>query len=127
MSRVALLRLAHQPPFVAALEILGPRMLELLARPRMARLGALGRVDVAADFHLQMMQRGAEVRLEEEVEHLAALRLGIVEQQPRAGPRAQAADAFEGPARGSPVEGDRFRPPDGDLQEKQEDDRTATG
>ena len=49
----------------------------------MARLGSVGRVDVAADLHLQMMQRRSEIRLEQKIEDLAPLRLGVIHQQPR--------------------------------------------
>jgi len=67
----------------------------LPAGHRMGGLPAAGRVLTAAKFHLEMLETGAEFGLEQEVENLAALGLGIVRKQPRGGPRADRADALE--------------------------------
>jgi hypothetical protein len=58
-------------------------------------LGAVGRLGVAADLDLQDLQRRAELRLEEDVEQLAALRLLVVDEQPAGG--AAAGEAAEAP------------------------------
>jgi len=48
---------------------------------QVAGLAAVGRVHVSADFHLEMLKARAEVRLEEIVQNLAALWLGIIDEQ----------------------------------------------
>ena len=45
-----------------------------------ALLRALGRVAIAADLHLQQLQRGAVPRLEQQVEQLRPYRRLVVEQ-----------------------------------------------
>ena len=75
----------------------------------MAGLAAAGGVLAAADLDLEMLEAGAELGGEEEVEHLAPLGLGVVGQQARRGPRADGPDAFKDPARRSPVDLDRGR------------------
>ena len=46
-----------------------------------AALGALRRLAVAPDLHLEDLQARPILRPEEEVEHVAALRLGVANQQ----------------------------------------------
>ena len=73
-----------------------------------AGLGADGGVGVAADLHLEDLQRGAVAGLEQVVQDLAALRLRIVDQQPAvAAAAADRADAVEGPPARRAVDGDR--------------------
>ena len=71
-GRVPLLGLPHQPPFVAAEVVL------IVLRVHVAGLGALRGVAVAGHFHEERSNRSAEFRLEEQIEDLAPLRLGIV-------------------------------------------------
>ena len=89
-ARIPLFRLLHEPPLVAA------RVVLFLVCMHVAGLAAVGRVHVPADFHLKMLKARAEVRLEEIVQNLAALWLGIIYEQTRGGARAHRADAFEG-------------------------------
>ena len=49
----------------------------------MRRLAAAGGVLSAADLDLQVLEAGAEVGLEEEVQYVAAVGFGIVEEQAR--------------------------------------------
>ena len=53
---IAFFRLPHQPPLIAAVEVFGLRMLELFPGPCVTRLAPLGRIHVAADLHLEMLQ-----------------------------------------------------------------------
>ena len=75
--RIPLLRLLHQPPLVAAPVVL------VVAGAHVARLGAVGRVHVAADLDFEMLERGPEVRLEKEVEDLAALGFRVIDEESR--------------------------------------------
>ena len=72
---------------------------QLLAGEGVRWLAAAGRVLAAADLHLQMLEAGAEIGLEEEVQHVAAIRFGIIEQQPRRRPGTHGPKAFKGPSR----------------------------
>ena len=45
-----------------------------------AGLAAVGRVHVAADFHLEMLKARPEVRFEQTVQNLTALRLGVIDE-----------------------------------------------
>ena len=72
---------------------------EFFPRPRDAGFGAVGGIHVAADLDLQVLERRAELGLEEEIQDLAPLRLGVVDQQARRGPRAQRPLAFIGMGR----------------------------
>src|SRR5215831_18884398 len=91
------------PPLIAPFKV---GFGQFLPGMREGRLGAAGRVHVPADFDLQVLQRGAVSRLEEQIENLAALRLGVVDQQLRGRTCAQGADALKGPAKPVRVEVD---------------------
>src|SRR5206468_1313522 len=72
--------------------------------------GAVGGVGVAADLHLEDLQGGAVAGLEQVVQDLAALRFGVVGQQPGvAATAADRADAVERAATLRTVDGDRCR------------------
>ena len=74
---VARLGLLHEPPLVAAVVVLvGSGM-------HVAGLGTVGGVHVCADLDLEDLDAGAVVGLEEIVENLAALGLGIVDEKAR--------------------------------------------
>jgi hypothetical protein len=62
------------------------------------------RLRVATDLHLEHVHRGPKLGAEQKVEDLAALRLGVVEQQPRAGARRQRAVAVVAVEGGATVE-----------------------
>ena len=89
--RIAFAGLGHEPELVAAR--LG--ISQFLAGDDMGGLAAAGGVLAAADLHLEMLEPGAEFGLEQKVQDLAALRLGVVREQPRGGARADGADALE--------------------------------
>ena len=99
-SGIALVRLLHQPPFVPA----GCVMVRGGAHG--AWLGAVGRVDIRADLHLEMLQRGAIARFEQIVENPAALGFGVIDQQPRGGSRTRRAEPVEDSASAVAVEDD---------------------
>ena len=95
---VPFLRLAHDPPFIAAEVVL------VVSGMHVAGLGALRRA-VAGHLDEEGLQRSAEFGLEEHVQHLAPLRFGIVLQQDRGGPAAaHRADAVEALAAGVALE-----------------------
>ena len=99
--RIAGLRLLHQPPLVAVVAVDRP------ARVLDARLRAVGGIGVSADLGLEDLERGAVAGLEQVVQDLAALRLGIVVQQTGvAAPAADRADAVERPPRAGAVDRD---------------------
>ena len=100
--RVSLAGLGHQPELVAP----GLGMRQFLAGHRVRRLAAVGRVLSAADLHLQVLQGGAELGLEKEVEHFVALLRGIVDEVAGGGAGADAPNAFERPPRVAGVEHD---------------------
>ena len=91
--RIAALRLTHQPPFVTPREVgpLGPG-------PVVGRLRAAGRIDIAADLHLQVVERRPVAGFKQVVEDLRTVRLRIVGQKARRGPGTQGADPLVGPA-----------------------------
>jgi hypothetical protein len=73
----------------------------------MAGLGAVGGVHVGADLNLEDLNVGAVVGLEEIVEDLAALGLGIVDEQARvAAAAADGANAVEDLTRAAGVDCD---------------------
>ena len=87
---IAALGLPHEPPFIAAIEIGHTRLAHVRG------FATLGRVGIAPDLNLEHLQGGPVMRLEQVVEDLAALRLGIVDQQPGSGAAAAGgADAIE--------------------------------
>ena len=87
---VARAGLLHEPPLVAAVVVL------IGCGVAVAGLGPVGGVHVGPDLDLEDLDAGAVVGLEEVVEGLAALRLGIVDQQARvAAATADGADAVE--------------------------------
>jgi hypothetical protein len=98
--RVAPAGLGHEPELVAA----RLRARQLVARQHMAGLAAAGGILAAADLDLEVLEARAELGGEEEVEHLAALGLGVVGQEARRGSRANGPDPFKEPARRSPVD-----------------------
>ncbi len=61
----------------------------------MRRLASAGRVLPAADLDLQVLEGGAETGLKKEVEHVAAVGLGVVVKQPGGGAGADCPDALE--------------------------------
>ena len=81
-------------------------MLKLFPRPRDSGLGPVGGLAVAAKFHFAVLQRGPEAGLDEDVQNLAALRLGIVRKQACGGSGAQGSDSLEHQARCGGVDGD---------------------
>ena len=98
-------------------------MLELLTRVQMARLHAVGRVGVAADFHLQMVRGRPEARLEQKVEDLGPVaargtRSAFAPGRRRAGH----AQPFEGSALVAAVEHDCVGRTGGGLQKYQQKD-----
>ncbi len=94
-GRMALFGLLHQKPFIASIIKIGLRMLQFCAGMGMAGFGAAGGIDIAADFDFEMLQACAVTGLEQQVEDLASIWLGIVQQQSRRGAGAQGADAFK--------------------------------
>ena len=87
---IARLGLLHEPPLVAAVVIL------VGGGVHVAGLGPVGGVHVGADLDLEDLHAGAVVGLEEIVENLAALRLGIIDEQARvAATAADGADTVE--------------------------------
>jgi len=74
---IALVGFGHEPAFVTS----GGGVVGGGAHG--AWLGAVGGVDIGADFDLEMLERSAVVRLEKIVENLAALRFWIVDEQTR--------------------------------------------
>ena len=71
----------------------------------MARFGAVGRVHIRANFHLENLHTCAVVRLEKVVQNLAAIGLRIVDQQ--SGIPSAAADcsyAIKDPAFALPID-----------------------
>ena len=71
-------RLLQEPDLVPAIEC------KVAAVPRVGRLGALRGVAIRADFYLEVVQRRAELRLEEQVEDVGPRLLRLVQQEPRA-------------------------------------------
>ena len=96
--RIALARFFHQPPLVTALEVLGLRVVELLASAGMAGLRAIRRINVATNLDFQMMQTGAEVWLEKVIQYLRALRLRVVVEQSRGSTGTQCSHPRPDPA-----------------------------
>ena len=96
--RIARPGLLHQPPLVSAPVV--------LVRPFMhvARFGAVGRVHVRANFHLENLHTRAVVRLEKVVQNLAPIRLRVVDQQPGIpSAAADCAHAVKDPAFALPI------------------------
>ena len=85
----------QNPPRIAA------RVVEVVTRAHVAGHGALRRIAVAGNLHEQRADRRAELGLENQIENLAALRLGIILEQHRS--RAATVDhtnAVKAPAPG---------------------------
>jgi hypothetical protein len=88
-----------------------------------ARLGALDRVAVAADLDIELLYPGAEVRFEQVVENLRALRLDVIVEQHRRSAAAHGADSFVLFSRVRAVDGDGLR----GIRVQAEEDREADG
>ena len=85
--RISGFGLFHQPPLITAVIVF------VRSRVHVARLRTVGGVHVGANFHLEDLQAGPIVRLEQIVENLAAIGLGVVDQEP--GVPASAADSAD--------------------------------
>src|SRR5690348_2327501 len=79
----------HKPPFITTGEV------PVRWRARIARLRAVGRIDVRADLDLQMLQRGSIIGLEKIVQNLTSFRLRIIDEEARRCARAHRADAVK--------------------------------
>ena len=79
-----------------------------------AQLGALRRIAVARHLDEQGGHRRAEIRLEQQIQNLAALGFRIILQQDRGGPAtAHRANPVKGPASGGSIDGNRLVCPGG--------------
>ena len=74
----------------------------------MAGLGAVGGVDICTQLNLEKLQRRAVSRLEQVVENLAPLRLGLVNQQSRRSTGADRSNAVKDPAWAIAIEHDAY-------------------
>ncbi len=103
--RVALAGLGHEPELVAA----GLGVRQLLASDRVGGFAAASGILATADLDLQMLEAGAEARLEEIIEDLAALRFRVVGKQPRGRARTDGPDTLEHAAGRRRIKRDDFR------------------